>query len=284
MEWLHRVPSVGGREPAGFRGKWVHAIVRQDCGFVIRAQFVTFSPRQHRTIEMHSLACAAPSVGDSSRPLADITDLDAVSEVIRGNREMFEVIVRRYNTRLYRTGMAYLRNHAQTEDAMQNAYLKAFLNLGRFRGNAAFATWLTRIMINECLMMIRTQKRFVMENIENGDVRVDHEFAVLTPDPLHRQETKAVLEDAIQDLPRAHRAVYLLREVQHLSTAETAQCLGISSENVKVSLHRAREGLKARLMNSAAGVELFDYPAQYCDPMTAKVMQAIREISPALSG
>ena len=202
-----------------------------------------------------------------------------MNEVIRGNREMFEVIVRRYNPRLYRTGMAYLRNHAQAEDAMQNAYLKAFFNLNRFRGHAAFATWLTRIMINECLMLLRSRKRFVMENIDDGEGRVDHEsFAAPAADPLHNQEIKAVLEEAIQSLPRAHRAVYLLREVQHLTTAETAQCLGISRANVKVSLHRAREGLKAQLIKSSAGIELFDYPAPYCDPMTARVMQAIRAV------
>jgi RNA polymerase sigma-70 factor (ECF subfamily) len=73
----------------------------------------------------------------------------------------------------------------------------------------------------------------------------------------------------------------LLREVQHLSTAETAECLGISRENVKVTLHRAKEGLKAQLMSSAAALELFDYPARYCDPITAKVMERVRV---ALSG
>ena len=226
---------------------------------------------------MHSLAYAALPIPDTPQPLAAITDLDAVAGVLGGNREMFEVIVRRYNTQLYRVGMAYLRNHAQTEDAMQNTYLKAFLNLERFRGHAAFATWLTRIMINECLMTLRVRKRFVMENIDGGDERVAAEmFAAPADDPLHNQDLKAVLEDAVQRLPRTHRAVYLLREMQQLSTAETAECLGISPENVKVSLHRAREGLKAELMKTAAGIELFDYPAIHCDPMTAKVMQAIR--------
>jgi RNA polymerase sigma factor (sigma-70 family) len=229
---------------------------------------------------MHSLACAPLPSPAPARPAVETTDLEAVNEVIRGNREMFEVIVRRYNTQLYRVGMAYLRNHAQTEDAMQNAYLKAFLNLNRFRGTAAFATWLTRIMINECLMMLRSKKRFVMENIEQADERVDHEsFVIPMADPLHNQDLKAVLEQAIQTLPRTHRAVYLLREVQHLSTEETAQALGVSRENVKVMLHRAREGLKAQLMKSAAGIELFDYPATYCDPMTAQVMQAIRALA-----
>lgn len=225
---------------------------------------------------MHSLAYALSPAPVKPRP-PDITDLDAVNAVIAGDREMFEVIVRRYNTQLYRVGMAYLRNHAQTEDAMQNAYLKAFLHLDRFRGKSAFATWLTRILINECLMILRTRKRFTMENIDEAGIEAKREPFVISPlDPLHEQDIKAVLEKAIQALPRTHRAVYLLREVQRLSTAETAQCLGLSRANVKVSLHRAREGLKAELMRSAAGVELFDYPACFCDPMTARVMDAIR--------
>ena len=213
-----------------------------------------------------------------------MTDSEAVNAVLQGNREMFEVIVRRHNVQLYRTGLAYLRNHAQTEDAMQNAYLKAFLNLHRFRGTASFATWLTRIMINECLMTLRSRKRFMMEPLDEGDARVDHEsfVAPIAEPAMNREEIKAVLEQAIQTLPRAHRAVYLLREVQHLSTAETAECLGISAVNVKVILHRAREGLKARLMKTAAGIELFDYTARYCDPLTAKVMQAVRN-APAVA-
>jgi len=210
-------------------------------------------------------------------PVAETPDIAVVNEVIRGSRGMFEVIVRRYNPRLYRVGMAYLRNHAQAEDAMQNTYLKAFTNLHRFQGASAFATWLTRIMINECLMMLRLQKRFATESLDAdaaGDRR--HEcFATPAADPFHAQEMKALLEQAIHTLPRTHRAVYLLREVQHLSTAETAGCLGLSRENVKVCLHRAREGLKEQILKSAAGVELFDYSAAYCDPMTARVMQTV---------
>ena len=210
-----------------------------------------------------------------------MSDSDAVNEVLRGNREMFEVIVRRYNEQLYRAGMAYLRDHAQTEDAMQNAYLKAFLNLDRFRGTASFATWLTRIMINECLMMLRSRKRFTMETLDDGDARLARELSLVpAAEPLvNQEEVKAVLEQAIQTLPRAHRAVYLLREVQHLSTAETAECLAISRVNVKVSLHRAREGLKTQLLKSAAAGELFDYPAQYCDPMTTRVMALIHGLA-----
>jgi RNA polymerase sigma factor (sigma-70 family) len=223
---------------------------------------------------MPALAAAFP-VPPPLRTLPEISDLEAVNGVIAGQREMFEVIVRRYNAQLYRVGMAYLRDHAQTEDAMQNAYLKAFLNLRRFRGNSAFSTWLTRIMINECLMILRSRKAQRLEPFDEHQQHEHESFIAPEVEPMHGEELKAVLEHALQFLPRLHRTVYVLREVQRLSTEETAQCLGISRDNVKVCLHRAREGLKAQLMKSAAGVELFAYPAQYCDPMTAQVMQAV---------
>jgi RNA polymerase sigma factor (sigma-70 family) len=218
---------------------------------------------------------AAIPVPPPLRTLPELSDVEAVNGVIGGQREMFEVIVRRYNAQLYRVGMAYLRDHAQTEDAMQNAYLKAFLNLGRFRGSSAFSTWITRIMINECLMILRSRKAQRLEPFDEHQQHEHESFIAPQAEPMHREELKAVLEHALQFLPRLHRTVYVLREVQRLSTEETAQCLGISRDNVKVCLHRAREGLKAQLMKSAAGVELFAYPAQYCDPMTVNVMQIV---------
>ncbi len=234
---------------------------------------------------MHSLA-DSPISEPEPLPRREVTDVQAVDEVVQGNREMFEVIVRRYNTRLFRVGMAYLRNHAQTEDAMQNAYLKAFLNIRSFKGNAAFATWLTRIMINECLMIIRSRRRAVMENID--DEQFKHEPAMLAfaaaGELLRADEIREVLERAVQTLPRQQRTVYLLRAVQRLSTSETATCLGISRENVKVILHRARGALKERLLQSAAAVEIFRYPAPYCDPMTARVMHRVLGSSAPSSG
>jgi RNA polymerase sigma factor (sigma-70 family) len=220
-----------------------------------------------------SLAEAAPD-GTEAAP----TDLGVVHEVIHGNREMFEVIVRRYNARLYRVGMAYLRGHAQTEDAMQNAYVKAYLQLGRFRGTSSFGTWLTRIMINECLMILRSSRRKPTESLEEAGAGVEYAAFVAppAPDPISTADMRSLLEQALQSLPRVHRAVYLLREVQHLSTAETAQCLGLSTTNVKVCLHRAREALKTELLRTAAVAELFSYPARYCDPLTHRVMQAVR--------
>jgi len=210
------------------------------------------------------------------RPISDLTDSEAINGVIAGNREMFEIIVRRYNLQLYRVGMAYLRNHAQTEDAMQNTYVKAFVKLRHFEGAAAFSTWLIRIMINECLMLIRGQKRYSPETINFDQLTSDQGlFASPERERLNTKEIKALLEQSIKTLPRSHRAVYILREIQQLSIADTAACLGMSPANVKVSLHRAREGLKAQILKTTAGLELFEYSARYCDPMTKNVMASV---------
>jgi RNA polymerase sigma factor (sigma-70 family) len=206
----------------------------------------------------------------------DIADETAVAEVRRGNREMFEVLVRRYNERLFRVGMAYLRNRAQAEDAMQSAYVKAFLHLAQFQATAAFSTWLTRIMINECLALLRRAKT-------RDDAALSREWETQWPRTeehhgarnLSLKEMKALLEKAVAGLPPRCRSVYMLREVQQLSTEETAASLGLSTANVKVALHRARELLKTRLLATAEGHELFAYPAELCGPMTTRVMRRV---------
>ena len=227
-------------------------------------------------------------IGDN-RPFTSTSDLDVIAEVTRGNREMFEVIVRRYNQLLYRVGMAYLRDHGHVEDAMQNTYLKAFLHLDRFERGAAFSTWITRIMINECLMTLRRQKTRPEDGVEPlvleaaglesafpSPANSDHHGSDrAAAERINLKEMKVLLEKAVAALPRKYRTVYVLREIQQLSTAETAAALRVSTASVKVDLHRARERLKAELLKSAAGAELFAYPAGYCDPMTTRVMTAV---------
>ncbi|HEX2852297.1 MAG TPA: sigma-70 family RNA polymerase sigma factor [Opitutaceae bacterium] len=225
---------------------------------------------------MHPIAPSAPVVPLAPELLPEMSDNQVLDDVARGHPERFAIIVRRYNVELYRVGMAYLRNHAQAEDAMQNTYLKAFMGLRRFQRSAAFATWLTRIMINECLMILRSQMRFRTESLDEATTSVRLEtLPSSTIDPIHAREMTALLERALQVLSPVHRAVYLSREIQHRSTAETASRLGLSEENVKVSLHRARAALRATLRKRAERVELLDYPATFCGPMTADVMRAV---------
>lgn len=211
-------------------------------------------------------------------PFAHVSDLAAIDEVCRGNREMFEVLVRRYNQQLFRIGLAYLRNHEEVEDAMQNAYLKAFIHLSRFERTALFSTWITRIMINECLMILRRRKK-AAEKSAALQLEYEESHPPQGEARLSLKEMKTLLENAISRLPCKFRAIYLLREVQQMPTQQAAACLGISMESAKVNLHRARERLKLELLKSAGGLELFPYPARFCDPFTARVMNAVLAVA-----
>lgn len=209
-----------------------------------------------------------------------ISDFAVIDEVVRGNREMFEVLVRRHNQRLFRVGMAFLGRRELVEDAMQNAYLKAFLHLPRFRRSAAFATWLTRIMINECRMLLRRQNTGREDEwLEEDHAAIPDEQVAPAGQSLSLNEMKTLLERAVNELPGNYRTVYVMREIEQLNTAETAECLGLSVENVKVTLHRAREQLKTQLLKSAAMPELFAFKAPQCNPFTARVMARVLEIS-----
>src|SRR3954466_9545591 len=126
---------------------------------------------------------------------------------------------------------------------MQNTYLKAFVHLGHFQREATFSTWLTRIMINECLMILR-RRRGLREEVLPEEIAASETTAPQGAARINLKEMKALLENAINALPQGLRTVYVLREIQHLSTAEVAACLGATPGTVKVKLHRARERLK----------------------------------------
>jgi RNA polymerase sigma-70 factor (ECF subfamily) len=193
---------------------------------------------------------------------------------------MFEVIVRRYNQPLFRTGIGYLAQREPVEDAMQNTYLKAFLHLKSFDGRSSFSTWLTRIMINECLMMLRRDRltREIKQQIASDAVA--RQAAIESRHAgthAYHSEMKTVLEQTIRDLPENYRVAYLLCEVQHLDLGEAAACLDISVGNLKVRVHRAKEALKMRLLACAAGVELFPFGSADCDALTARVLAAVQD-------
>lgn len=211
-------------------------------------------------------------------PNVEPSDEEIVRSVLSGNKEEFARLITRHNQQLYRVGRAYLRDHDGVEDAMQNAYIKAFQNLSRFRRGSAFSTWLTRIMINECLMALRRERTRREDRVD--DQVLDRIPALVEPaaELTQLKEMKALLENAVAQLPLAYRTVYVLREVQNLSTSETARCLGISTVSAKVKLHRARTMIKDRLLADTAGSELFAYNARFCTRMTERVMTRIREL------
>lgn len=203
-----------------------------------------------------------------------LPDEEIVARVLHGEAALFELIVRRHNQRLYRATKAILRDDAEAEDAMQEAYVRAFVKLDQFAGEAKFSTWLTRIAVYEALGRLRRRKQ-QQEIPDTMKSRDNPERAA------QDAEMRAAIEHAVGRLPAIYRSVFVLREVEELSGAETAAILGIAEDTVKTRLHRARMLLRRRLERvfyTALG-RSYAYAGRRCDAMTAAVMRRVLTLS-----
>lgn len=210
-----------------------------------------------------------------------IPDEEIVQRVRSGDIALYEILMRRYNQRLYRVARSILRNDTDAEDVMQEAYVRAYEHLGDFMGEAKFSTWVTRIAIHEALGRIRKRSR--MEDLEadaNMDFHVPSGRAVSVDNPereAYDRELKVVLERAIESLPPDYRSVFVLRIVEELSIAETAECLDLTIETVKTRLHRGRALLRKHLQYRAGIVapETFTFHFSRCDRIAESVLRRI---------
>jgi RNA polymerase sigma-70 factor (ECF subfamily) len=207
---------------------------------------------------------------------ATIRDDEIVARVRGGDTAVFEILMRRYNQRLFRAARAILRDDADAEDAVQQAYLAAYSHLDQFAGTAQFSTWLTRIAIREALGKLRSRKRRGEVDLEGQkeEVFMSDETGDSPESHAARRELAGVLESAVDALPEIYRIVFMMREIEQLSTTETADVLELSEEAVKVRLHRARgmlrDGLLAKVDRSLSGT--FPFMGERCDRIVANVM------------
>lgn len=203
--------------------------------------------------------------------LTALSDEEVVRRVLAGDTSLFEILMRRYNQRLFRIARGILPDDAEAEDVMQEAYVRAFRELAAFRGEARFSTWLTRIACHEALARAKKRRRLVP--IEGGEPPDPPAKAFSPERELENRELHAVLRDAVEVLPDPLRAVFCLREIEGLSTEQTGDLLGLTVENVRVRLHRAKRSLRQKL-DDRIGREvrrlyLFDGPR--CDRMVESV-------------
>jgi RNA polymerase sigma-70 factor, ECF subfamily len=209
-----------------------------------------------------------------------LTDEQVVKRVLAGDTSLFEVIMRRYNQRLYRAARAITRSDSEAEDVLQDAYVRAFQHLAQYRGQAAFGAWLTRIAVNEAIARLRQSKKF--EPFEDSEGEVVHMISLdRSPEQSAADsEARALLEQAVERLPDNYRVVYMLREVEELSTAETAQALEATEENVKVRLHRARALLRKQLYATVGknAREAFTFHAVRCDRVVRNVFARLQQL------
>jgi RNA polymerase sigma-70 factor (ECF subfamily) len=199
--------------------------------------------------------------------LNPVPDQELIERIQGGEKRFFEVLIRKYNQRLYRIGMSILANDMETEDAMQAAYINAYEHLSGFEQRSSFGTWLTRIMINQCLEQKRKKKQAPV-NFE----QTDNVISMTTPlNELVNKELSHVLENAITQLPEKYRLVFVLREIEDMSVRETSATLQIEESNVKVRLNRAKTMLRENL-NGYMKDRVYSFHLTRCDRIVNHVM------------
>lgn len=206
------------------------------------------------------------------------SDEAVVADVRRGDAARFEILMRRHNQRLFRTARAILRDDAEAEDAVQQAYLAAFAKLDQFRGDARFSTWLTRIAVHEALKRLRRRGRLAdLDVVEAADEDALAVGSRTPEDDASGGELRALLEEAIDSLPESYRVVFVMRDVEELDTRETAECLELSEEAVRVRLHRARKALREWLYERADSLtaEAFRFAGERCDRIVRFVLDRV---------
>jgi RNA polymerase sigma-70 factor (ECF subfamily) len=221
---------------------------------------------------------------EDKTPLAlaqTLSDEELVERIRQGETPLFELVMRRHNQRLYRAARAVVKDDAEAEDVMQEAYVRAFAHLHQFNRDAKFSTWLTRIAIHEALARLHRGRRSAdLELVSEEEPMSMPPFSSSLRNPEQQtfaRELRSMLESAIEALPAASRAAFVLRDVEGMSTAEAAECLGISEDALKTRLSRARALLREALFTraGAAAAEVFSFHASRCDRVVAGAMARI---------
>jgi RNA polymerase sigma-70 factor, ECF subfamily len=206
-------------------------------------------------------------------------DAETIQQVLDGNTAMFELLMRRYNERVYRAARSIVRDEQEAEDVMQQAYVNAFTHLRQFNGSAQFSTWLTKIAINEALARVRRRGRYeaLDDDLSNVEPFMSSNPAPSPERQAFAGELRGLLESAIDTLPDGMREVFVLRDVEGLSTFEVAESLGVSEDVVKTRLSRGRAALRRELLErtGATAPEAFRFYRPRCDRVVQNVLARI---------
>ena len=214
------------------------------------------------------------------RAFSQLTDSEVIVRVLDGDLALFELIMRRYNGLLYRVARGILKYNGLAEDAVQETYLTAFRRLDQFRGPEGFGAWLTKICIRNALHILRRDSRLRAVGDDDGSDCLSKLSAAPSSEPEANtlaRETAAVLEHAVESLPRDYRLVYILREIEGLNIQETAESLCINQGTVKSRLHRARQAVRSRCRYQLDDIKSQVYPfaGQRCDRIVRLVFSKL---------
>jgi RNA polymerase sigma-70 factor (ECF subfamily) len=219
---------------------------------------------------------------------AELSDPELARRIAGGDNPAFEVLMRRHNRALFRTARAILRDDAEAEDALQEAYFKAYRTIGGFRGEARLSTWLGRIVANEALMRLRKRTRR-SEIVPLHSSATDEDLNQISDTTMHqgpeisaqRAEMRKLIETQIDALPEVYRPVFMLRAVEEFSVEETADILQIPAATVRSRFFRARSLLREALAREidVACDDAFAFAGERCDRIVAGVMARIGRLA-----
>lgn len=217
-------------------------------------------------------------VAERSRRIV-MSDKEIVNGILSGEKQLYEILLRRNNQLLYRVIRGYIGKEDDVEDIMQETYILAYQKIHQFRGDAAFSTWLIRIGINESLKHLRKQKKTMDKPFEKDITDTIAGHNRMNPEAVTINfETGQAIDKAIDQLPPKYRSVFVMYEVEGLSMSEVSQALDITISNVKVRLHRAKNLLKDTLKDPTAIEGAYLYGAKHCDTMTENVLKKIMKL------
>lgn len=207
-------------------------------------------------------------------------DSEVIAEILLGNTSSFELLIRRYNPDLYKTGRGYGFNHQDTEDLMQEAFINIFQNLSKFENRSSFKTWIIRIMLNQCY---HKSQKLSYQNRPTVEISLDKNSGSMflttnhsNPDKtVINKELKNAIEAALRNLPEDYRITFTLRELTGLNVAETSELLNITESNVKVRLNRAKMMLRKEIEKIYSPEDIYEFNLIYCDKIVNEVMKKI---------
>jgi len=210
-----------------------------------------------------------------------LSDAEIVERVLDGDTDSYQLIVRRYNRRLYRVTRAILQDEHETEDVVQETLVQAYTHLTQFAGRSLFSTWLTRIAIHEAWRRMRHRRKECEIDAAAASLRKASRVTHTPEDDLLTSEARTVLEQAIDALPETLRTLFVMRSLEEMSILEIAKCLEISEEAVKMRLLRARLALRRTLYDRAGATDskAFQFLGDRCDRVTMRVVSRIAEAS-----
>lgn len=211
------------------------------------------------------------------KKFAHYTDEEIVKEILKGRTSLFEVIMRRYNQRLFRIQRGYIKDESSVQDTLQSTYIKVLEKLYTFKEESAFSTWLTRIAINEALLYLKRRKSHTKLHLYSDDEEKPEVYSTESnpEEILIEQDMSAILEKAIDSLPEKYRVVYMMREIEEMSTNEAAEVLKLTESNIKIRLMRAKEMLRDILERRVKDTHVFEFLGERCDNIVQNVMMEI---------